>query len=135
MVLPLRTLSHQSVFLYRICPRHPRYREVTKLPVAVRHHGLLTPPRIARSRPQCLRRITVTPFHARTIGWTGVSLSSFPVIAVRGAVPHLPPEKIARPSLRRHGVSADVAFRSSRMEKRTYLANGYSVVKERRRTV
>ena len=44
----------------------------------------------SRNRPHCLRRITAkNRFNARTLGWTGVSLSLLPVMADTGSHPVL----------------------------------------------
>ena len=46
----------------------------------------------SRDRPHCLRRITAAGrFNARTLGWTGVSLSPLLVMAVPGAIRYWQP--------------------------------------------
>ena len=46
----------------------------------------------SRNRPHCLRRITAANrFNARTLGWTGVSLSPLLVMAVPGAARYWQP--------------------------------------------
>ena len=46
----------------------------------------------SRNRPHCLRRITAEcRFNARTLGWTGVSLSLLLVMAIPGAIRYWQP--------------------------------------------
>ena len=125
-------LSLMIFALYcRICPRHPRQREITKRPPAYGSTGL-TPPRFSRSCPHLLRRLTAhNRFNARLYDRTGVSLSFPPVIALQIAIPHLPSGCIARSSLSRlssraYGSGCRVHHPTT---ERTYLVNDYLIFK------
>ncbi len=72
-----------------ICPRHPGApREVIRRPAAYQLHGESHPSRGSHA---------TAPIacdgcqHARTLGWTGVSLSPLPVMAVPGAARYWQP--------------------------------------------
>lgn len=64
----------------------------------------------SRNRPHCLRRITaVNRFNARTLGWTGVSLSPLLVMAVPGAARYWQPA-VSRSLLGRTNQRPTISF-------------------------
>lgn len=77
-----------------ICPRHPgtlkgSHQTAGGLPAP---RGISPLAWFSRNRPHCLRRITAAGrFNARTLGWTGVSLSPLLVMAVPGAIRYWQP--------------------------------------------
>jgi len=83
-------------------------------------HGHFAPPRFSASRPHCVSlwldgSIIITfACHGRT--------GSYPIFTAGCSRSH---------HYGGHGASADVAYRSSRSAKTTYLMNGYSIFKER----
>ena len=116
-----------------ICPRHPEMLwEVAKRSAANWRHGSSTPTVVLTEPPS----LPATFFSRSDCDWTGVSLSSLWVMAKSGAARYFEsvktgsPPFIARCHLAGHGVPLHTLMLIT-ITKRKYLANGYSLVKER----
>ena len=116
-----------------ICPRHPEMLwEVAKRSAANWHHGSSTPTVVLTEPPS----LPATVLSRSDCDWTGVSLSSLWVMAKSGATRFFESVRLAHHLSIARCLSAGLGVPLHTLmlitiTKRKYLANGYSLVKER----
>ena len=116
-----------------ICPRHPEMLwEVAKRSAANWHHGSFTPTVVLTEPPS----LPATVLSRSDCDWTGVSLSSLWVMAKSGAARYFESVRLAHHLSIARCLSAGLGVPLHTLmlitiTKRKYLANGYSLVKER----